>query len=50
MIRGKCHFKIRNSWGKYAAYHPDWQNNNDGNVWVDEETLTANMGSISYLE
>lgn len=50
MIRGKCHFKIRNSWGKYAVYHPDWQNNYDGNVWVDEETLTANMGSISYLE
>lgn len=50
IIDGKCHFKIRNSWGKFVDYHPDWRNNYDGNVWVDEDTLTSNMGSISYLE
>lgn len=49
-INGKCHYKIRNSWGTHASYHKDWQNNRDGNVWVDEDTLTHNMGSMSYLE
>lgn len=49
-IGEKCFFKIRNSAGKFNWYNPAWQNNYDGNVWVDEDSLTQNMGSLSYLE
>lgn len=49
-VGDKCFFKIRNSWGKYFYSHKDWINEDDGNVWVEENALTNNMGSISYLE
>lgn len=54
MIGGKCYFKIRNSWGKNGSYHKDWsglkEHSRDGNVWLDADALTENMGSMSYLK
>lgn len=50
---GKCYFKIRNSWGKThdrRYTHPAWDSDNEGNIWVSEEDLTNNMGSLTYLE
>ncbi len=49
MVNGRCQLKIRNSWGADATY-PRWESDNNGNVWVDEETFTQNMGSLTYLE
>lgn len=52
-IGDKCFYKIRNSWGLDGAYHKDWSSlpnhARDGNVWIDENTLTENMGSLSYI-
>lgn len=50
---GKCYFKIRNSWGKTHNRnftHPAWESDIKGNIWVSEEDLTNNMGSLTYLE
>jgi len=48
-INGKCHLKIRNSWGADAVYR-NWPSDNNGNVWVDEDDFTHNMGSLTHLE
>ena len=48
-VNGKCQLKIRNSWGADASYH-HWDSDDNGNVWVDEEAFTQNMGSLTYLE
>ena len=49
MKNGKCHLKIRNSWGADASYR-HWDSDNNGNVWVEEDAFTENMGSLTYLE
>jgi hypothetical protein len=49
VINGKCHLKIRNSWGADYSY-THWDSDNNGNVWVEEDAFTQNMGSLTYLK
>lgn len=50
-MNGQCRLLVRNSWGTDdTGYSTDWLPRENGNLWIDEETLTANTfeyGSIS---
>lgn len=47
---GRCQYLIRNSWGKGCdRYNFDWDCD-DGNIWVDEETLTSNTYRTTLLQ
>lgn len=44
-----CQYLIRNSWGtEPQGYHKDWDHE-EGNIWVDEDTLKHNVFSLYYL-
>ena len=46
----RCQLLIRNSWGVHSSkYSKDWDIE-DGNIWVDSDTLIANTYGVSYLE
>jgi len=49
MINGKCHFKIRNSYGDDEHIGLPWESDK-GNIWLEADALTNNMGSLTYLE
>jgi hypothetical protein len=43
---GKCHYLIRNSWGKNAKYA--WETS-DGDVWVEEKALRKNITDVHII-
>ncbi|MBI3557567.1 MAG: hypothetical protein HY074_14995 [Deltaproteobacteria bacterium] len=46
----RCQLLIRNSWGvKSRKYSSDWDVE-EGNIWVDSDSLIANAYGVSYLE
>lgn len=48
---GKCQLLVRNSFGKFCGYSSDWECEKEkGNIWVDEDVLTANIYGISYIQ
>lgn len=52
-IGGKCHYLIRNTWGKRCDY--DWPCRFNANkeavgIWVEESALINNLGDLTYLK
>jgi hypothetical protein len=49
---GQCRLLVRNSWGTDdSGYSTDWLPRENGNLWIDEETLSANTfeyGSVHF--
>lgn len=45
-----CQYLIRNSWEKDSKYSPYWESENNGNLWVDEESLFQNVEGLSFLK
>ena len=49
-INGKCRFLIRNSWGTdNDGYSDDWNPQEHGNMWIDEEAMAANTNEMCTL-
>jgi hypothetical protein len=46
----KCQYLIRNSWNKDVKYSPFWESENNGNVWVDEDSLFRNVEGLSLIK
>ena len=52
-INGRCHYLLRNTWGKDCSKY-DWKcetiGKNEGmGIWVDEKALFQNLLSMTYL-
>lgn len=52
MIGGKCHYLVRNTWGKDCdTYYKKFQNRcKKGNVWVTKEELSESLYSVVYMK
>jgi hypothetical protein len=50
MYNGQCRLLVRNSWGTDdSGYSTDWLPRESGNLWIDEETLSANTFEFASI-
>jgi len=50
-INGQCRLLVRNSWGTNdSGYSTDWLPRANGNLWIDEETLSQNTFEYALIK
>ncbi|WP_413943657.1 hypothetical protein [Bdellovibrio sp. HCB-162] len=52
MIKGQCHYLIRNTWGSdCSTYYPKFRNRcEQGNIWITKEELKESLYSVTYMK